>query len=384
MNIKVKIAGSMVAVSLCSILTFTNFCVGGYEVVAEGRVIGFVKSPNEVTKITEKLDDEVYQNYGIKLELQEKIEFVEKTDLKENLSEEIELKKNISGLSELFCEAYVLTISQNEEIAFSSYDDLLSVLSKIKSLYTIDGATSEILEPLHYRKDYVSKIKILDTNQAEEYIKSNNLLSIKSSYITEYTNAISYDVKRIEDDSMYKGSVEIVVEGVVGESRVQAEVEYINLEEVSRQVLSEEVFIEPVTQIEKIGTLEPPSGFGTGEFIYPLEGRISSEYGQRWGRLHGGLDIAVPVGTKIVASDYGTVSFAGYCGSYGLLVKVDHGNGYITYYAHCNAINVNVGDCVVKGEVIALSGNTGNSTGPHCHFEIRYDNVPQNPLDYLK
>ena len=67
-----------------------------------------------------------------------------------------------------------------------------------------------------------------------------------------------------------------------------------------------------------------------------------------------------------------------------MLVKIDHQNGYVTYYAHCSKINVSVGDTVKKGDIISLVGSTGNSTGPHCHFEVRYNNERKNPLDYVK
>ncbi len=144
---------------------------------------------------------------------------------------------------------------------------------------------------------------------------------------------------------------------------------------------------EEIEEAESVSVTEEViinTGIGTGEFIKPLDGTFTSGYGQRWGRLHRGIDIASEIGTPIKASDDATVLFTGECGTYGLLVKLDHSNGYVTYYAHCSKINVNVGDVVSKGDIIALVGNTGNSTGPHCHFEIRYDNVPKNPLDYIE
>lgn len=129
---------------------------------------------------------------------------------------------------------------------------------------------------------------------------------------------------------------------------------------------------------------EVAAGIGTGSFITPLDGTFTSGYGERWGRFHQGIDIAAQTGTPIKAADNGEVIFVGDSGSYGLLVKLDHNNGYITYYAHCSKINVSVGDIVNQGDVISLVGNTGNSTGPHCHFEIRYDNKHKNPLEYVK
>lgn len=119
-------------------------------------------------------------------------------------------------------------------------------------------------------------------------------------------------------------------------------------------------------------------------FSWPVTGRISSHYGPRWGRMHHGLDIAVNTGTPVKAAAKGRVSFAGNNGGYGLLVIIDHGNGVETRYAHNSRINVKVGQYVSRGDVVALSGNTGSSTGPHVHFEIRLKGNSVNPLNYLR
>ncbi len=152
-------------------------------------------------------------------------------------------------------------------------------------------------------------------------------------------------------------------------------------EEVEEIAVINQIIEEPIIEEEEI---EIKDGIGTGSFITPLDGTFTSGYGERWGRFHQGIDIAAQTGTPIKAADNGEVIFVGNSGSYGLLVKLDHNNGYITYYAHCSQINVAVGDVVNQGDIISLVGNTGNSTGPHCHFEIRYDNKHKNPLEYVK
>ncbi|HHT67821.1 MAG TPA: peptidoglycan DD-metalloendopeptidase family protein [Firmicutes bacterium] len=119
-------------------------------------------------------------------------------------------------------------------------------------------------------------------------------------------------------------------------------------------------------------------------FDWPVRGRISSTFGPRWGRMHNGLDIAVATGTQVKAAADGRVTFAGWNGGYGILVIIDHGNGIETRYAHNSRLNVKVGQRVTRGETVAYSGNTGVSTGPHVHFEIRYRNNPVNPQTYLK
>lgn len=119
--------------------------------------------------------------------------------------------------------------------------------------------------------------------------------------------------------------------------------------------------------------------------IWPVRGRLSSMFGPRWGTRHEGIDIAVPTGTDVDAFMGGTVVSAGWnSGGYGNLVIIDHGNGLETYYGHNSKILVRAGESVRKGQHIADSGSTGDSTGPHLHFEVRKNDVPVNPLNYLR
>jgi murein DD-endopeptidase MepM/ murein hydrolase activator NlpD len=123
-----------------------------------------------------------------------------------------------------------------------------------------------------------------------------------------------------------------------------------------------------------------PSASG---FIWPVNGTVVSGFGMRWGRLHEGIDIAASSGTPIWAAAAGTVIHAGGLGGYGNLVVVDHGNGLATAYAHASAILVGVGQRVAQGETVSLAGSTGNSSGPHLHFEVRVNGVAVDPLLYL-
>ncbi len=122
---------------------------------------------------------------------------------------------------------------------------------------------------------------------------------------------------------------------------------------------------------------------GTGRFVYPMNGTFTSPFGARWGRLHAGIDIAAPVGTPIVAADGGRVVLAGMTQGYGNYTCVQHDSKLSTCYAHQSRIGVRVGQQVTKGQTIGLCGNTGNSTGPHLHFEVRIGGSPVNPMSYL-
>lgn len=122
---------------------------------------------------------------------------------------------------------------------------------------------------------------------------------------------------------------------------------------------------------------------GSGRLASPIGGTFTSPFGTRWGRLHAGIDVAVPEGTPIRAADSGTVRQAGWMGGYGNYTCILHTATLSTCYAHQSSIGVSSGASVKKGQVIGRSGNTGNSTGPHLHFEVRVNGQPVDPMGYL-
>jgi murein DD-endopeptidase MepM/ murein hydrolase activator NlpD len=141
--------------------------------------------------------------------------------------------------------------------------------------------------------------------------------------------------------------------------------------------------------IQKSEQKDPGQILGTGHMMWPLHGKLSSGFGWRLHpilrrkKFHNGQDIAIPSGTPVVAADSGAVLVSGWQGGYGYFVAIDHGNGISTCYGHNSRLRVSVGDKVLKGQTIAISGSTGLSTGPHLHFEVRRNGVPIDPLPYL-
>lgn len=126
-----------------------------------------------------------------------------------------------------------------------------------------------------------------------------------------------------------------------------------------------------------------PSSSAAGPLGWPAAGSVTSGFGSRWGRMHEGIDIAVGSGTPVHAAAAGTVIYAGWMSGYGNIVVIDHGNGLSTAYAHNSSLVVAQGASVGTGFVVALSGSTGHSTGPHVHFEVRVNGTPVDPLTYL-
>ena len=230
----------------------------------------------------------------------------------------------------------------------------------------------------------INRLRIGDVLTVKEYIPK---LSVRTVEEVTYHEPVPCPVIEVEDSTMYKGDSKILVQGEEGDALVNATVTYVNGKETEREVHSSTTLKEPTTTTKAIGTKEKPKTASKGYYIWPASGRITSYFGGRYifgsYSYHGGIDIKVSYGQAIKAADGGTVSFAGWKGTYGKLVIIKHDNGTQTYYAHNSSLLVSAGDKVYQGQTIAKGGSTGRSTGNHCHFEVRVNGKAVNPLNYL-
>lgn len=203
-------------------------------------------------------------------------------------------------------------------------------------------------------------------------------LSVLVEEEVTYEEDYQSDVVYIDNDSWYTTTQVVQQEGTVGHREVVAVVTTRNGKEVGREIIHEDIMVESLPQIIERGTLTPPT------YIKPISGgTLTSYFGPRWGRNHDGVDWGVSTGTNVYASSGGQVISAGWNGGYGYSVLIQHPDGRRTRYAHLSKITVSYGEYVDQGERIGLSGNTGNSTGPHLHFEMIINGVAVNPLKYL-
>ena len=230
----------------------------------------------------------------------------------------------------------------------------------------------------------INRLMIGDVLNVKEQIP---LLSVTTVDDVTYTEPIACPVEEVKDSSMYVGDSKILTQGTEGEAQVHAQVTYVNGSETQREILSSTTLREPTTTVKAVGTKEKPKTASTGSYSWPIRGRITSYFGGRniFGSYsyHSGIDISASYGAAIKAADGGTVTFAGYKGSYGYLVIITHDNGTQTYYGHNSSLLVSAGQKVYKGQQIAKAGSTGRSTGTHCHFEVRVNGTSVNPLSYL-
>ncbi len=208
------------------------------------------------------------------------------------------------------------------------------------------------------------------------------LLAVKTMESRKEKVTVPSGIVYEKDDSLKQGIIQIVSQGKPGAKLKTYQTTRINGNVVEEVVTEEQELEPPVQTVVKQGTKVVP-GVGTGRFSLPvLSPRVTSEYGQRWGRKHSGMDLVSDKKT-ILAADHGKVVFAGVKSGYGNTIIIDHQNGYETLYGHLSKIEVREGHPVEKGEKIGIMGSTGNSTGVHLHFEVMRDGQQENPMKYL-
>lgn len=197
---------------------------------------------------------------------------------------------------------------------------------------------------------------------------------------------LAYTFLGIESDTIAKIDTEnksAAIDTIKSVSELNSQTDTDSEVAVSAFALSEaEVFEEDSSDITgdvSIENTEPQEE----DFINPTLGVLTSNFGSRWGRQHHGIDIGGDSGTEIYAALSGDVIFAGTADGYGNYVKLKHDNGYETAYGHCKSLVVKEGQYVEKGQLIAYMGSTGNSTGPHLHFEVKINGEFVNPLEYV-
>lgn len=432
--------GCVLAAALLFFSTYTN----GVTVTYDGKVLGSLSSEAEAEAARKELETVTARTLGRTFTIDDSLiqyssGLLRRQDLVDRETYEEELSQEVGMVTAAYC-LYV----DGERIGATPYEGALEqLLKQIQLSATNEGTISaSFAEDVKVEGEYVPTADLMNLGYlaeilystktaevtytvakgdtwseiAEEHgLTSQELLALNPGYDIDklqigevltmsasvpyltmtvvqqerYVDTVAFDVEYTDSADLYKGDYKVTSAGQFGAADTVANVTYVNGEETERTVLSSVTLRAPVTEYRLRGTKDRPTWLPTGTFRWPTTGRITSRFGGRkspggiGSTNHKGIDIAVPKGTPIYAADGGTVTYAGWMSSYGYLVQIDHGNGYVTRYAHNSSLTVSVGAKVYKGQQIARAGSTGNSTGSHCHFEIRYNGVARNPLNYL-
>ncbi len=292
------------------------------------------------------------------------------------------------------------------------------IIQTEKDLENLEASRLEHYEALKLRMR--SMYENSTTSYLDLFLKSSSFVDMLDRYynmklIMQKDNDLLDEIAKLEQELIDK-KVELEEQKkAIVEIKAKSEKEKKDMENVknqkdslkSRLTAEENQYYQELTYLEKEsariesliknGTANSKEVYSGGKFTWPVPGytRISSEYGNRAGfrlqdgswspaQFHTGIDIPAPTGTKVVAAEAGKIITAGYVSGYGYTIIIDHGSGVTTLYGHNSALVVKVGDRVTKGQQISKCGSTGNSTGPHVHFEVRKNGSHVNPHTYLQ
>jgi len=254
-----------------------------------------------------------------------------------------------------------------------------------ESLWTISRANKMSMEDLIAANPGIDPDK-LSIGDKVNLVKAEPLLHVTTVAQCVEVKDVPFETKVSYDKSMLRGKDVVKQEGQKGSKEFQYTVVAVNGQAVDKQFIEAKVLTEPVDKVVVKGSkvvLASRGSGGSGMLMWPARGGISSRFGNRHGEFHTGLDINGSTGDPIKAAETGRVIDAGWGGGYGYMIKIDHGSGIQTWYAHLSKISCSVGDQVERGEVIGREGSTGRSTGSHLHFEVRIGGKAVNPLNYL-
>ncbi|MDE6880781.1 MAG: peptidoglycan DD-metalloendopeptidase family protein [Oscillospiraceae bacterium] len=337
----------------------------GYELYVGGECIGATQTEGAFEELLEQVSAPYRNENTVSIDFREKVE-IKEADLP------------VERFTNLADTALLLNSTKAGEVTYIvEQGDVWSVIAQDNNM------SNDELLALNPGYD-IDKLQIGDELLISNAVPYLTVVSVQMEY---YVAEIPYEIEYVDDDSMYIGDTRVITKGEFGTADTVAQVTYEGTEEIDRDIQSQTMLTQPVTEVQARGTQERPTWLPTGSFRWPTSGTTTSRYGYRnifgGSSFHGGIDIANRAGTDIVAADGGEVVYAGWQSGYGYLIQIDHGNGYVTYYGHNSELLVSVGDKVYKGQHIAEMGATGRVTGTHCHFEIRKDGERQNPMNYL-
>ncbi|MCD5405830.1 MAG: peptidoglycan DD-metalloendopeptidase family protein [Desulfotomaculum sp.] len=438
MDIRIGIVTSLLISVFFLWLTISSAASGYYSVEVDGKEIAVVSNDEYVQEIIDILVTEKEREIGKEVEVYNEVTVTKVNPTDEAVIGKEELHSRLSSVLKYKISGAVVRVDDVPLFAFDDVSTAKAFIEKLKEQYdVISGAKISFEEDVRVLEAKVWLDKVVTV--AEAIAKVKDSADIPKHTIKEgdtlwdiaQANNISVDKlirlnpeldpgylqigqelrlsdkeplinvvcvfeevleERIEapveirrNDKLAQGKSKIIQEGEEGLKRVTYRVVKRNGVENKRIVLSEEVVKEPVPRIVEKGTrvLVASRNFGGGRLAKPSAGVVTSPFGMRWGRMHTGVDFGAPHGSAVIAAEDGKVIRAGWHGGYGLCIDISHGNGMVTRYAHLSRINVKVGDQVQKRQVIGAVGNTGNSTGPHLHFEVIINGRPQNPMNYL-
>ena len=362
------------------------------ELTVLAPVITETEPEEEVLTAESAQEEGIQVHAGVEIALDEAVVLDEEAEITDFSDYELGLVDIGYSESIEVIEAY---LTEDELIDVDTAIDLITREQEVQQLYTIQSG--DTLSEISMNFDIPMEELIamnpdkLVTENSTLHIDDDLIITVPEPALSIIWQEQSYyeenydaDVIYVDNDSWYTTHQVTLQEPVQGFRKVVARITYRNDIEQDREILMQEIVVDATPKIVERGTIIPPS------YVKPIYGgHITSGFGGRSAPTkgastnHRGIDWGIPTGTSVMASASGRVSRAGWASGYGYVVYIDHPDGRQTRYGHLSRVLVSVGQYVTQGERIALSGNTGRSTGPHLHFEMLIGGTQVNPLNYL-
>lgn len=325
----------------------------------------------------------------------EKMKYENKIDEKSSTAKVF--SSSVNNIFNINLKGHSIRLLDNTVSIFSLIEDKYTLLEQICNSYVNELALDvkniieiEVLGAINYNLDKERVITLKSSGEISDEVYSatvinDNLEGLKLKVCLTETLTVEPKVVVEKCDDLFMGQ-STTIEGIEGKIIFNKEITYDGLNKVEEKIIDEKTIEPSVDTIVKIGTKNPYYA-GVAFLSSPTKGGyLSSLFGEvRSTSVHKGIDIAKNLGESVNAALDGKVIKAGYnSGGYGNLIVIEHENNMKTYYAHLNDIYVKQGDVIKKGNIIGSVGNTGNSTGPHLHFELRVNNTPVDPIKYIE
>lgn len=353
------------------------------KVTLNGQTIGYVNDASSVQLAANLLETSMESQFGVTYSFDDELSYQSALMLKGKTSSVDDMVSSLAEASDDLERMAVLTVNGETVGACRSLEDVQDMLDSLLDVYkSNDSDHARFVENVNVTLSPAPADAEVSAEDLKQQITEEGLLDVEVYSTQTYTEPIPYSTQMVENDQLAQYSTKTMQVGQDGEASVQEQVVTLNGVETQRTVVSRAILTQATDAVVAVGT--GGSDIGTGTLIAPVtEYRFTSAFKFRNGRWHKGVDLAVSEGTLVYAADNGKVIVSEWSDSYGNYIIIDHQNGLKTLYAHNSTLLVNVGDTVTKGRQIALSGNTGNSTGPHVHFEVHYNGVAVNPELYV-
>ena len=384
-----------------------NLQVPALKIIYQGNTIAYAENQSIWNDGKNKALSMIYADSDSKAFLDDVTFEIERVNVNKLCSAEVISEALLADSSTQYKRACGIYIDGKLLCATHNESDALGVLDSILAPYEAKASDDTIVgfvEEIEYVQGYYPENSdiIWDSSKLLETLQSDKSpVRVKTMKTVTRYETIKYDTVKQNTATLYKGTKKTMQKGKNGKMQVTELVTYIDSVKTYTATVSEKVITAPVNEIVQVGTKTNAYGgsysSATG-FIWPTRGayRVSSHYGYRSASIsgwsyHGGIDIVLGSGSSagipVVASASGTVTVAnsGWRG-YGHTVVIDHGNGIKTRYAHMypGSITVRAGQKVYQGQQIGRIGSTGNSTGPHLHFEVLVNGRKVNPYPYIR